>query len=108
MPNIIPLAVTSKFKSKFIDFEKTKFKFIDFEKTKFKFIDFEKTNSNLLTLQTSNSNSSKTGERIQIQSNPTFHTKASKRILHFAPSKSQSQMSINASQVRNKLTTQVA
>ena len=47
-------------------------------------------NSNSLTLPKSNSNSSIIRERIQIQSNPTFHTKDSKRILQFAPSKSQS------------------
>ena len=61
-------------------------------------------NSNSLTLQKSNSNSisSITRERIQIQiqSNPTFYTKDSKRILQFPPSKSQ--MCISASQVRNK------
>ena len=52
----------------------------------------KKLNSNSLTLQKSNSNSSITRERIQIQiqSKPTFHSKNSKRILQFAPSKSQS------------------
>ena len=49
----------------------------------------KKLNSNSLTLQKSNSNSSITCERIQIQSNPTFHTKTSKRILQFVPSKLQ-------------------
>ena len=56
-------------------------------------------NSNSLTLQklNSNSNSSITCERIQIQSNPAFYTKDSKRILLFAPSKSQMCMSASQS-----------
>ena len=83
LPNLLSTRVGSThffliFKFKFIDFKETKFKFIDFEKTKFKFIDFVKSNSN--------SNSPITRERIQIQiqSNPTFHTKDSKRSLHLA------------------------
>ena len=69
-----------KFKFKFIDWEKTKFKFIDFEKSKFKFIDFAKVEFKFINNLWADSNS--------IQ--PPFYTKDSKRILLFAPSKSQS------------------
>ena len=73
----------------------------------------KKLNSNSLTLQNSNSNSSITRERIQIQSNPTFHTKDSKRILQFARSKSQSctgkcVLAHRRCVITNKPTTQVA
>ena len=94
-----------KFKFKFIDFKKTKFKFkfIDFEKSKFKFkfkfIDFAKVEfkfkfkfiNNLWA--DSNSNS-----KFKFNPTSTFYTKDSKRILQFAPGKSQSQMCISESQ----------
>ena len=71
-----------------------KFKFIDFKKLNSNSLNLKKlnSNSNSLTLQKSNSNSSITRERIQfqIQPNPTFHRKHSKRILQFATKKSQS------------------
>ena len=84
-----------KFKFKFIDFKKTKFKFkfkfIDFEKSKFKFkfIDFAKVEFKFKFINNlwadSNSNS-----KFKFNPTPTFYTKDSKRILQFAPTKSQS------------------
>ena len=67
----------TKFKFKFIDCEKTKFKFkfIDFAKVKFKFINNSWADSN---------------SKFKFDPTPTFHAKDSRKILQFAPSKSQS------------------
>ena len=74
-----------KIKFKFIDFKKPKFKFIDFEKSKFKFIDFAKVEFKFINNLWADSNS-----KFKFNPTPTFYTKDSKRILQFAPSKSQS------------------
>ena len=82
-------------KFKFIDFKNTKFKFkfIDFEKSKFKFtfkfIDFAKVEFKFKFINNSWADSN-SNLKFKFNPTPTFHTKDSKRILQFAPSKSQS------------------
>ena len=90
----------TNFKFKFIDFKKTKFKFIDFQKStfKFNFIDFAKVEFKLFKFINNLWADSNLNSKFKFNPTPTFYTKDSKRILQFAPSKSQSQMCISASQ----------